>query len=141
MANVAGFGGSEAQPLPPCSFKTNKCVFYYLCNSVILAMIRSYVLLHIKYSSIQRSSLWVICMPRLRRHRKSVKGFNMNCKLYEIHDADLAEFCRAGKLFSLFVNLFPCPRKVLGYLTLSTFGASLDPERTGVQYPLALQNK
>ena len=80
-------------------------------------------------------------MPRLRRHRKSVKGFNMNFKLYEIHDTDLAEFCRAGKLFSLFVNLFPCKRKVLGYLTLSTFGASLDPERRGVQYPLALQNK
>ena len=97
--------------------------------------------LKIRKQSIQRTSLWVICMPRLRRHRKSVKGFNMNCKLYEIHDADLAEFCRAGKLFSLFFNLFPCLRQVLGYLTLSTFGASLDPERRGVQYPLALQNK
>ena len=31
----------------------------------------------------------------------------MNCELYEIHDADLAEFCKAGQLFSLLVNLSP----------------------------------
>lgn len=65
----------------------------------------------------------------------------MNCELYEIHDADLAEFCKAGQLFSLLVNLFPCPREVLGYLTSSTFGASLGPERRDVQHPLAWQNK